>query len=122
MDLHMRGLFLAAVVASVAISTSVPAARAATINVVAAENFWAEPVRAIGGANVAVTEVMSSPNADPHDYEPTPSVAKAVADADIVIYNGADYDSWMEKLVAASKAPKRTVISVATLLHRKAGD
>ena len=95
---------------------------AAPINVVVAENFHGDVVQAIGGANVALMAIINSPDADPHDFEPTPSTAKAVADGRIVIYNGIDYDPWMDKLIAASKAPNRTVINVATLLKRKVGD
>ena len=114
-------LFAAALVVGAAMTTVTHVAAAAPINVVVAENFYAEAVKAIGG-NVAFSEIISNPNADPHDFEPTPSTAKAVADAAIVIYNGIDYDAWMDKLIAASKAPKRTVINVGTLLKRKAGD
>jgi zinc/manganese transport system substrate-binding protein len=45
-----------------------------------------------------------------------------VADADIVILNGADYDPWMERLAEASQKDGRTVIDVAALIGRKAGD
>jgi zinc/manganese transport system substrate-binding protein len=98
------------------------AAKAAPISVVVAENFYGDAVQAIGGTNVSLMAIINSPDADPHDFEPTPSTAKAVADAGIVIYNGIDYDPWMDKIIAASRAPKRTVINVATLLQRKIGD
>jgi zinc/manganese transport system substrate-binding protein len=39
-----------------------------------------------------------------------------------VIVNGADYDPWMGKLLAASTAPGRVVMDVAVLLGRKPGD
>ena len=42
--------------------------------------------------------------------------------AAIVVYNGADYDPWMAKLLAASRRANRKVIIVANLVHRKAGD
>ncbi len=114
-------MLLAAVTISAAIA--IPgAASAAAIKVVAAENFYGEPAQAIGGDGAMVTDIINSPDADPHDYEATPSTARAIADADIVIYNGADYDPWMDKLLAASNAPKRVVINVADLLGRKAGD
>jgi zinc/manganese transport system substrate-binding protein len=98
------------------------AVAAATINVVVAENFYAEAVRAVGGDNVNVTVVIESPSADPHEFEPTPATARQVADADVVVFNGIDYDPWMDRLLAASRAPQRTVIDVAELLQRKTGD
>ena len=38
------------------------------------------------------------------------------------IYNGADYDPWMAKLLAAARSPNRTVIVVADLVRKKPGD
>ena len=45
------------------------------------------------------------------------AVARAVADADYVIENGAGYDSWMDKLVGAGAGSNadRKVLNVATL-------
>jgi zinc/manganese transport system substrate-binding protein len=92
------------------------------INVVVAEAFYGEPVVAIGGDDVAVTSVIASPVADPHDYEPAASTVRAVADADLVIYNGLDYDPWMERLLAATGSPRRLVVKVADLIGKGAGD
>jgi zinc/manganese transport system substrate-binding protein len=97
-------------------------ATAQPIPVVAAEDFYGEAARAIGGDRVVVTDILANPDVDPHDYEATPSTARAVADARIVIYNGVNYDPWMDKLIAASAAPNRTAINVAALLGRKPGD
>jgi zinc/manganese transport system substrate-binding protein len=55
-------------------------------------------------------------------FETTPGVVRQIADASIVIVNGADYDPWMEKLMAAAPRPARTVISAAQLVNAKAGD
>jgi zinc/manganese transport system substrate-binding protein len=49
-------------------------------------------------------------------------VGKALANAKIVVYNGADYDPWMEKLLSASKATNRQTIVVGELLKKKSGD
>ena len=85
------------------------------IAVVAAQNFYGEVAAAIGGDRVAVDSVRLSPGADPHDFEPPPSVARAVADAAIVVFNGAGYDHWMEHLLESTKRPERTVIEAAGL-------
>ncbi len=101
--------------------TILPAA-AAPLSVVAAENFYGDVARQIGGADVAVTSIMSNPDQDPHLFEASPSTARDLAGAKIVIASGADYDPWMEKLLAASNAPGREKIVVADLVHKKAGD
>jgi zinc/manganese transport system substrate-binding protein len=97
-------------------------AAAAPIKVVAAENFYGDVARQIGGSHVQVTSILSNPDQDPHLFEASPSVGKALANAKIVVYNGADYDPWMDKLLSASKASNRQSIVVGELLKKKSGD
>jgi zinc/manganese transport system substrate-binding protein len=92
------------------------------LNVVAAENFYGDLARQIGGGHVAVTSILANPEEDPHLFETSPSTARAVADASVVIYNGDGYDPWMEKLLSASSADSRTTIVAAALSGKKAGD
>ncbi|WP_176051626.1 zinc ABC transporter substrate-binding protein [Burkholderia sp. BCC1644] len=113
--------WLAAAVA--ALSLAAPAfAQAATVNVVAAENFYGDVATQIGGSHVAVTSILSNPDQDPHLFEASPKTARALQHAQVVIYNGADYDPWMGKLLGASKQAKRATIVVADLVGKKAGD
>jgi zinc/manganese transport system substrate-binding protein len=119
----MRSLFFAAVMLAAAPFLSAGSAFAAnSVSVVAAENFYGDVARQIGGDHVAVTSILSNPDEDPHLFETSPSTARAIADAGIVIYNGAGYDPWMEKLVSASSSESRTAIVAAALIGRKAGD
>jgi zinc/manganese transport system substrate-binding protein len=92
-----------------------------TVHVVAAENFWGNIATQIGGVHAAVTSIISDPNADPHAYEPTPADGRQVASAQMVIVNGAGYDPWAPKLLAADPG-SRTVLTVADLLGLKEGD
>jgi zinc/manganese transport system substrate-binding protein len=92
------------------------------VRIVAAENFWGDVASQVGGADVAVTSVLTNPDQDPHLFEASAETAKALAGARIVIVNGADYDPWMEKLIKANKAPERREIVVASLVGRRAGD
>jgi zinc/manganese transport system substrate-binding protein len=71
---------------------------------------------------VTVTSILSSPDQDPHLFETSPSTARDIAGAKLVILNGADYDPWMDKLLAASAAEGRKVVNAADLLGKKAGD
>jgi zinc/manganese transport system substrate-binding protein len=114
-------IVLAAAAALFGIAVQARAADA-PIAVVAAENFYGEVAAAIGDTHVAVSSVLLNPNVDPHDFEATPSVARQIADAKVVIYNGADYDPWVDKLLAASPAADRKVIDVAALIGRKPGE
>src|SRR5205823_12265042 len=57
------------------------------LQVVAAENFWGSIAAQLGGDNVRVTNIINSQDADPHDHEPTPSDARALAGGRVgVIY------------------------------------
>jgi zinc/manganese transport system substrate-binding protein len=92
------------------------------IAVVAAENFYGDIARQIGGDRVAVISIMNNPDQDPHLFETTPGIVRQIAGAQIAVLNGADYDSWMEKLLSAAPQPNRKVIIAADLVHKKAGD
>jgi len=90
--------------------------------VVAAENFYGDIARQIGGDQVAVASIMTNPDQDPHLFETTPAVVRQLAGAKIVVLNGANYDPWMDKLLAATPRADRIVISAAQLTGRKPGD
>lgn len=94
----------------------------AGVAVVAAENFYGDIARQIAGPDAAVTSILSNPDQDPHLFEASASVARAVSAARIAIVNGADYDAWMGKLLAAAKSTERVTITVADLVGRKPGD
>ncbi len=89
---------------------------------VAAENFWGSIAAQVGGSHVHVTSIINDPNADPHSYEPVSQDARTIADAQYVIYNGAGYDAWMDKLLAANPAPGRKVLNVGDFFGKKEGD
>jgi zinc/manganese transport system substrate-binding protein len=99
-----------------------PPQDAAPIAIVAAENFYGDVAQQIGGAQVKVTSIISAPGQDPHQFEASPSIARDVANAAIVVLNGADYDPWVEKLLAGTPSAQRAVIIAADLLKRKPGD
>lgn len=93
-----------------------------TIEVVAAENFWGSIASQVGGSHVHVTSIIVDPNADPHAYEPTVGDARTVADAQYVIYNGAGYDPWMDKLLQSNPASGRKVLNVGDFTGKHEGD
>jgi zinc/manganese transport system substrate-binding protein len=113
--------------AFIAIATALAAPTASSaasgpIPMVAAQNFYGDIARQIGGDRVSVVSIMTNPDQDPHLFETTPGIVRQIADARIVIVNGADYDPWVDKLIAAAPRPGRTVIRAASLVNAKAGD
>jgi len=92
------------------------------VDVIAAENFWGSLVSQLGGSHVRVISIVTNPNTDPHDYESSASAARNVAEAEYVIQNGAGYDDWISKLLAASPNPARRVFDVGSYLGKHPGD
>jgi zinc/manganese transport system substrate-binding protein len=107
------GLFLA---------MTIGAAGQDKLSVVAAENFYGDIVQQIGGDRVEVVSILSNPDQDPHLFETTPTIIRQVTAAQIVVFNGADYDAWMDKLLKVAPRAERTVVDVAQLVNKKAGD
>lgn len=97
-------------------------AQSTKIRVVAAENFYGDVVHQLGGEHVDVTSILSNPDQDPHLFEASPKTARDLQHASLVVYNGADYDPWMTKLLNASKNPHRTIVIAADLVGKKSGD
>lgn len=89
--------------------------------VVAAENFYGAIAKELGGPYVKVISIISNPNQDPHLFSTSPSTAKALANANVIIYNGVDYDPWMPKLIGVNSSPKMTIINVGNLVQVEAG-
>ena len=90
--------------------------------VVAAENFWGSIATQLGGDHAQVISVITSPNTDPHVYEPTPQDGRTVAQAQYAVVNGAGYDPWAPQLIAANPSSNRRTLTVADLAGRRAGD
>jgi zinc/manganese transport system substrate-binding protein len=91
------------------------------LQVVAAENVWGSIASQLAGNRLRVSSVITNPAADPHDYEPTAADARAVAQARMVVVNGAGYDPWMDKLVASNPDDRRVVFDVGDLVGVASG-
>jgi zinc/manganese transport system substrate-binding protein len=119
-----RAVLVAGAVAALALAAAgcssggaTDAASATTvISAVGAENEYANVLGQIGGRYVRVSAVLNNPNTDPHTFEASPKVAQEVSSAQLIVQNGLGYDSWMNKIEAASPNPKRKVITVQRVL------
>lgn len=86
------------------------------IQVAAAENFWGSLAMQICGIHCNVTSIITDPNADPHTYEASASVAKLISNSKFVVINGDGYDDWALRLLSAANNPNRTILDVASSL------
>ena len=120
----LTGLMVAVIAIGLGMSGCGQQSQSATnkrLNVVTSTDFYGEVAQAVLGNKGTVTSVINNPATDPHDYEPTPTVAKQVHQADVVVENGVGYDSWMTKLTADTKSSR--VINVGSdLMNKQNGD
>jgi zinc/manganese transport system substrate-binding protein len=79
-------------------------------------NAWGSIASQLGGDRITATSIITNPDTDPHSYEPTAGDARTVAVATVVIENGIGYDSWADKLLAASPNPARAVVTVGQVV------
>lgn len=108
--------------ATAATSAAAPGAGRAPLLVVAAENFYGDIARQIAGPAVRVVSILQNPDADPHLFEPDAATARVVADANVLIYNGLNYDPWIERLLVTQGRHARQTLCVATLMQRQGPD
>jgi zinc/manganese transport system substrate-binding protein len=65
---------------------------------------------------VRESSIITKPDTDPHDYEPTPADGRTIAESKLFVDNGVGYDPWAEKSLAASPDPARQIVSVGPLV------
>ena len=90
---------------------------ARTLTAIATTTQVADLTRNVGGERVNVRGLVQ-PRSDPHGYEPRPSDARAVAEADVVFRSGGDLDEWLDDLLgnAGEDVPTVTLLdSVRTI-------
>ena len=73
----------------------------APIPVVATFSVLGDMVKRIGGDRVAVTTLVGA-DGDTHVYQPGPADAQAVSQAEILVFNGLEFEGWLDRLVEAS--------------------
>ena len=102
-------VFLLSACSGGSVGSATPSSSTA-INVVAAENFYGDIVKQLGGTHVSVTSILSDPNIDPHQYESNAQTAIQVSKAQLVIENSGGYDGWMDKILSGSPNSNRIVL------------
>ena len=77
-------------------------------------------VRNVGGDRVHVTTILR-PGADPHEFEPRPSDAKALSSSRVVFRSGGEIDDWLDDLIGAAGGGAR-VVTLTDSVRRIEGD
>ena len=104
-------LIIIIVVAAVALTQSTP--QSDKLTVVATFYPLAYLTERIGGDHVTVTQLVPS-NTEIHSWEPSASNIAATQDANIIVYNGAGADHWMEDDIIPSLSQSNNRVVVET--------
>ncbi len=91
----------------------------ASVTVVATTTQVADLVANVGGKRVALDSLLR-PNSDPHEYEPRPSDAAALAQADVVFRSGGDLDEWLDEVVDSAGGDAKQVTLIDSV--KREGD
>jgi len=109
-------LSVAALASACSSASGATHAPAGVIVAVGAENEYANVISQVGGTYVQASAIMSNPSTDPHTFEASPSVARTVNEAQLVVQNGLGYDTFMTTIEKATPNSARKVITVQDLL------
>lgn len=71
------------------------------LRVVASFSILGDMVSEIGGEHVALTTLVG-PGGDAHTFEPAPKDVLALANAQVLVLNGLDFEGWLPRLIKAS--------------------
>ncbi|CAN5560445.1 zinc ABC transporter substrate-binding protein [soil metagenome] len=80
-------------------------------HVLATTTMIAEAAERIGEECVVVRGLLPV-GGDPHVYEPVPQDARAVAESDLVLYNGFGLEGWLDRLIR-NVGGERPIVEVA---------
>lgn len=80
------------------------------INVTTSFSILDNMVREVGGDHVNVRSLIS-PEGDAHGYNPRPRDVGAIAQADLVVFNGLQFEGWMSRLLDAAHYRNAVVIA-----------
>lgn len=81
-------------------------------------NQWGSLAAELGGDDVKVTSIVNSINVDAHDFEPKTSDVAKLSKAQVVVANGAGYDSWATKSLGQGS----NLVSAASVVGATEGD
>jgi len=85
--------------------------------IVASTTFLADITRNIAGDRVEVASLLPV-GVDPHSYQPTPQDVAKIAESELLIINGADYEHFLEP-VQENAGGERTIIEASAGISPK---
>lgn len=75
----------------------------------------------IGGDRIKLQNLVPS-GTEPHDWEPTPKMIASIEKADVLIYNGAGMEAWVEDMLNTINNKKLIVVEASKDIKLLEGD
>lgn len=91
------------------------------LQVVASFSVLGDITKEIGGQYVNVVTIVG-PNADTHSFEPTPQAVQALANAQVLVANGLNYETWLPRLIKSSGFSGTHIVASEGVALRKLDD
>ena len=115
----LAALAFAACLTSTSLGCGSDGGASSELTVIATTTHVGDLVRNVAGRRVDVRQLLQ-PGSDPHDFEPRPSDARTLAEADVVIRSGGEVDEWLSDLIESAGGDP----AVVTLIDhvRRRGD
>ncbi|MCX6065454.1 MAG: metal ABC transporter substrate-binding protein [Chloroflexi bacterium] len=89
------------------------------LKVLAVETFLAEIARNVAGERTPVESLIPL-GLDPHAFEPAPQDVTKIAESDVLIVNGAGFETWLTETLDNAGGQRRVIEASAGLISRVA--
>ena len=104
-----KSIFKVALLCLVFLSTTVMAG-GSSIRVVTSFSILEDLVNELGGEYVNVLNLVGR-NSDAHIYQPKPSDAVAIANAELVVFNGLEFEGWISRLIENAEYKNKQLVA-----------
>ncbi|MGC8780236.1 MAG: metal ABC transporter substrate-binding protein [Anaerolineae bacterium] len=93
----------------------------ATLKVLAVETFLADMAQNVAGDRLKVDSLIPI-GVDPHGFEPTPQDVARIAESQVLIVNGAGFETWLDRVLANAGGRQVVVVASTGLAMREPGE
>ena len=107
-------------VLAVTLLLAAPAHARSRLQVIASFSILADIVAQVGGDRVEVATLVPAMG-DAHVFQPTPSDARRVATAGLLVSHGLNFEPWLDRLVAASGFRGQRIVASVGIKPRRMG-
>lgn len=80
------------------------------LRVIASFSILGDIVAQVGGERIELVTLVPA-MADSHVFQPTPNDARSLANADVLVASGLNFEPWLDRLVAASGFRGRRIVA-----------